>query len=118
MNNIQPPPGKTTIAPEVLITIARLTTLTVPGVSYLSNVPGGFKGLFKRGENDGVRVNVDNDIVTVDLHVVLKHDANIRDVCHDIQEEVARAISETVGMTVGFINVHVEDIDFSIEETS
>ena len=37
--------GKTTIAPGVLLTIARLTTLSVEGVSRLSNVPSGVKRL-------------------------------------------------------------------------
>ena len=51
-------------------------------------------------------------MVYVDLYVVLKRDVNVRDVSHNIQHQVARAISEMVGMEIGKINVHVEDIDF------
>jgi uncharacterized alkaline shock family protein YloU len=38
---------------------------------------------------------------------------NIREICHSVQAKVSRAISEMVGMDVGNINIHVEDIDYS-----
>jgi uncharacterized alkaline shock family protein YloU len=105
--------GKTTIAPEVLLTIARLTTLSVPGVSRMSSVPGGVNRLFSRGVGEGVRIVIqEDDSVYADLYVILKNDVNIRDVGRSIQQQVARAISETVGMQVGRVNVHVEDIDY------
>ena len=108
--------GKTTIAPEVLLTIARLTTLNVPGVSRMSNVPGGVNRLFSRGVGEGVRIDIqEDDTVYADLYVILKNDVNIRDVGRSIQQEVARAISEMVGMQVGRVNVHVEDIDYPVE---
>lgn len=112
MDNQQRPPGKTTIAPEVLVTIARLTTLSVPGVSSLAVAPGEVNRFFKKGPNQGVRIHVDSDTVNADLFVILKHDVIVRDVCHTIQSQVSRAISEMVGMEVGKVNVHVEDIDY------
>lgn len=118
MNNPQRPPGKTTIAPDVLVTIARLTTLSVPGVSSLAVGPGDVNRLFKKGDNQGVRINVENNAVYADLYVILKKDVNVRDVCRSIQNQVARAISEMVGMEVGKVNVHVEDIDYRSEVES
>ena len=106
------PPGKTTIAPEVLLTIARLTTLSVPGVAHFAAKPRDVSRLFRRGITDGVAIIVDNDTVSVDLYVILARDMNVRDVCRNIQSQVARAISEMVGMEVGKINIHVEDIDY------
>ena len=105
-------PGKTTIAPNVLLTIARLTTLNVEGVSGLSEVPGGFNRLFRRNLQKGVRVRVEDNLVDVDLHVVMEKNINVREVSRTIQRDVARAISEMVGMEVGHINIHIEDIEF------
>ena len=105
-------PGKTTVAANVLLTIARLTALNQEGVSRLGEVPGGFNRLFKRNQNQGVRINVENGTVDVDLHVVLDKDVNVREVSRNIQNEVARAISEMVGMEVGHINIHIEDIEY------
>ena len=48
--------GKTTVAPDVLVTIARYSALSVTGVSRMAQVPGGVNRLFKRGIGDGVRI--------------------------------------------------------------
>jgi uncharacterized alkaline shock family protein YloU len=112
------PPGKTTIAPEVLVSIARLTALGVPGVRRLSLAPNDINKLFHRGVNEGVEIHVENDIVNADIHVVLNRDVNVREVSRTIQIQVSRAFSEMVGMEVGKVNIHIEDIDFSpVSET-
>jgi uncharacterized alkaline shock family protein YloU len=107
--------GKTTIAPEVLLTITRLTTLSVPGVSRMSSVTGGVNHFFQRGISEGVRLHVKDDIVSADLYLVLWNDLNIKDVSQKIQQQVSRAITEMVGMEVGRVNIHVEDIDYPQE---
>ncbi len=104
-------PGKTTIALEVLVTIARLTTLSVDGVSRMATVPSEMNRFFKRGVSEGVKISVEDDMVYADLYVILKNDFNVREVSHNIQSQVSRAISEMVGMEVGKINIHVEDIE-------
>ncbi len=116
MSDYSGSPGKTTIAPEVLLTIARLTTLNVPGVNRMSMAPPvNVNRLFKRGLNEGVYIEVQDDAVFADIYVILCSGFNIREVSQNIQREVARAISEMVGMQVGRVNIHVEDIDFPAE---
>ena len=109
--------GITTIAPDVLLTIARLTALSVPGVRRLSAIPGGVNRFFRRGDNEGVRIILEDNIVYIDLHVIIDKDKNVREVSRTIQEEVTRAISEMVGMEVGRVNIHIEDIDYAPETT-
>jgi len=107
-------PGKTTISIDVILTIARLTTLEVPGVSRMSSVPSRRfkKMLLLRQEQDGLHIEVVDDLVYTDLYVNLEPDVNIREVGRNIQIAVARAITEMIGMQVGVVNVHVEDIDY------
>ncbi len=45
--------GKTTIAPEVLLTIARLNTLSVPGVARLSSAPADVNQIFSKIHRKG-----------------------------------------------------------------
>lgn len=104
--------GKTTIAPDVLVSIAQLATLGVDGVSHLTAGSRDVNTLFKKGINEGVNISVEDNVVYVDLYVVLKRSYNVREVSHNIQSQVARSISEMVGMEIGRINIHVEDIDF------
>jgi uncharacterized alkaline shock family protein YloU len=109
-------PGKTTISIDVILTITRLTTLDVPGVSRMSQVPARrFKTmLLHRQQEDGLHVEVEDDLVYTDIYVVLDSDVNIREVGRNIQTAVARAITEMIGMQVGVVNVHVEDIDYPV----
>lgn len=104
--------GKTTVSPEVLTTIARLAALEVPGVSRFAPVSGGVNRLFHRGVSDGVRIEAKDNITYVDLYLVLKQDVNIREVSRNVQNSVARAVQEMVGMEVGEVNIHIEDIDY------
>lgn len=112
MDNYRTTAGKTTIAPEVLLTIARLTTLSNPNVSRMSSISGGVNRLFKKGIAEGVRIDIEDDIVSADIYVVLNSGVNIREASREIQSQVARAISDMVGMEVGRVNIHIEDIDY------
>jgi len=109
--------GKTTVAPDVLVTIAKMSALSVPGVSRMANVSGGVNRLFKRGVHDGVRIEVEENVVVANLYLVLKQDVNIREVSRNVQLQVARAIQEMIGMEVGSIDIHVEEIDYEEEAT-
>ncbi|GAB4490666.1 MAG: Asp23/Gls24 family envelope stress response protein [Anaerolineales bacterium] len=109
-------PGKTTLAPEVLLTIARMSALGVEGVARLAPVPGGFDRIFRRGADDGVRLTVEDGLVYIELYLVLKSNVNVREVSRNVQAQVARAISEMVGMEVGHVNIHIEDIEYKADE--
>ena len=108
--------GKTTVSPEVLTTIARLSALGVPGVSRLAPVSGVVNRLFKRGAGDGVRIETEENTVFVDMHLILQENVNIREVSRNVQQNVARAIQEMVGMDIGHVNIHIEDIDYEDSE--
>jgi uncharacterized alkaline shock family protein YloU len=99
----------------VLITIARLSALSVPGVSRLAPISGGVNRLFKRGAGDGVRIETQENTVFIDMFLTLKQDVNIREVSRNVQQQVTRAIQEMVGMDVGYVNIHIEDIDYEDE---
>jgi uncharacterized alkaline shock family protein YloU len=113
MENMQ---GRTTVSPEVLTTIARLSALGVPGVSRLAPVSGGVNRIFKRGFAEGVRIETQENLVFADLHLILRQDVNIREVSRNVQQQVARAMQEMVGMEVGHVNIHIEDIDYEHTE--
>jgi len=107
--------GKITVAPDVLVNIARLSALSVDGVSRMANVTGGVNRLFRRGVHDGVRIEIEDNVIVVDLYIILKQDVNIREVSRNVQSQVARAIHEMIGMEIGGIEIHIEDIDFDGE---
>jgi uncharacterized alkaline shock family protein YloU len=114
MTEAERPPGKTTIAPGVLVTIVKAAALQVNGVSRLAQTPSGVNTLFQRGHEKGVQISVEEDgRVHADVFLILKGEVNLRDAGMNVQEEVSLAISKMVGLEVGSVNVHIEDVDFT-----
>lgn len=107
----QPEIGKITIAPEVLETIARLTTLAVPGVARLISPPGMRRIL----RHPGVEIEVIGNSVRVKLYVVTESHANMLSTGRQIQAEVTRAIQDMVGMEVQSVDVYIEDVAYPSE---
>jgi uncharacterized alkaline shock family protein YloU len=58
-----------------------------------------------------ILANVDG-VVTGDMFLIVKAGFNVREVCREVQEQVARALQEMAGMTVARLDIHVEDIDY------
>jgi uncharacterized alkaline shock family protein YloU len=105
-------PGVTTIAPNVLVRIAQLTALTISGVAGMASVPGGVNRLFRKGSGEGVRIEVENSTVAADLYLRMAQGVDVRAVSREVQQEVARAFEDMVGMAVQRVDVHIEEISF------
>ncbi len=103
---------RTTIAPEVLITIARRAALEVEGVAGLARVSGGVNRLFRRDDADGVRIEVKDDVVSAEIYLVVKAGMNLREVSREVQQAVTRSMEDIVGLEVGHININIEDVTF------
>lgn len=110
--------GKVIIAPNVLVTIAKLTALSTPGVVRMS--PGWTESvgrlLRRRVPGEGVKIEVENDAVSVDLFIVVEQGADILKLSREIQTEVGRAIHDMVGMDVKEVNIHIQDVETSSGE--
>ncbi len=104
--------GKVTIAPQVLLTIARLSTLATPGVAAMSSTFAGSVGRLLRRErlDEGIKIQVEDDIVYLDLYIIVEPNVNLLELGRQIQHDVARAINDMLGMHVGEVNIHIQDV--------
>ena len=105
-------PGRVTIAPEVLVTIARLTAQSIEGVAQLCHQigPRNLDRLLGRVTGGGgVQVTIADDAVRVNVHIVVEPNVDMRNVSIKIQEAVTRAIQDMVGMRVAAVNIHIQD---------
>jgi uncharacterized alkaline shock family protein YloU len=108
------PNDTVTIAPGVLLTIARLAALEVSGVVRMGSTPGGVDRLLRRVPSaNGVQIAIDDGTVTAHIYVIAAASTNLRDMSIQIQKSVARSIRDLLGMKVESVNVHIEDIEFS-----
>jgi len=104
--------GKITIAPQVLLTIVRLTALATPGVVSLSHsVSGNVSRLLRRQALDeGIKLRIEDDVVYTDLYVIVEPSVNLLELGRQVQHDTTRAINEMLGMHVGEVNVHIQDV--------
>jgi uncharacterized alkaline shock family protein YloU len=106
--------GKVTIAPSVLTTIVRLTALEQEGVHRLAPIPRPMRGLLGGSRADeGILLEVSDEGVSLELHVVAEAGANMLKLGDTLQVEVIRAVEEMVGMPVKMVDVYIDDVYLS-----
>ena len=104
--------GKTTIDPGVLVEIAKLAAQSVPGVAGLAPGPQPVNSVFSKRISNGIKMEVENNTVYIDLYLNLASETDLFKTSLEVQEKVSRSIVDMVGMDVGKINIHIEDITF------
>ena len=114
------PDGTVSFATDVVATIAGLAATEVEGVSSMSSPSSGLADMFSRRSTrnftKGVRVDLDGNMVTVDITIVVEYGSPVPDVARGIQENVKKAIETMSGLTVHSVDVHVSGISFEREQ--
>jgi uncharacterized alkaline shock family protein YloU len=107
--------GTVTIAPSVLATIVRMTTLAQPGVLRLSpRTPSSLGRVLGGGAvAEGLRVEVfDDNSVSIDVHVIADPSVSLKELGETLQTRLDRAMEHMVGMTVRAVNVFIDELEF------
>ncbi|MBN1313280.1 MAG: Asp23/Gls24 family envelope stress response protein [Anaerolineae bacterium] len=108
------PQDTVTIAPSVLITIARQAAIEVKGIARMGTIPIDVTHLLKGNPmGSGVVLEIERNQVSFELYLIVKPGVSMRDISHEVQRSVTRSIQELVGMEVLKVNVHIEDVDFT-----
>lgn len=103
--------GKVTIAPPVLTTIVRQTTLEQRGVNRLAVLPAKMRGLrVGSALEEGILVGVADAGVHVEVHVIADAGINVLKLGASLQTAITRALEEMIGMSVSAVDVYVDDV--------
>jgi uncharacterized alkaline shock family protein YloU len=90
--------------------IARMAALGVPGVTAVGRPAPGRVLSHRGGMRGGVRLAIQDEWISGDMYLIVKAGVNVREVCREVQQQVARALLEMAGMNVARLDIHVEDI--------
>jgi uncharacterized alkaline shock family protein YloU len=106
--------GTVKIANDVIASIAGIAALEVEGVADLSS-GGGLAGevaeiLGRRDWNRGVKVEVVNQGVFIDMGVVVEYGVAIPEVTWQIQENVKQAVENMTGLNVAEVNIKIQSV--------
>ena len=109
--------GEVQIADEVVAIIAGLAATEVKGVaSMYGNITNelvaklGMKNLSK-----GVKIEVSDDKVSVDLAINMEYGYNIPEVTGAVQDRVKNAIETMTGLSVEDVNIRVAGVNLEDE---
>ena len=107
--------GEVKIADEVIAIIAGLAATEVEGVASMAgNITNewvsrlGMKKLSK-----GVKVEVTEEHVSVDLSLNIRYGYNIPDVSERVQDRVKSAIENMTGLTVLDVNIRIAGVNIN-----
>ena len=114
------PNGTVSFATEVVATIAGLAATEVDGVASMISPSSGLADMFSRKSNrnltKGVRIDLEDNRVSVDVTITVDYGSPIPDVARNIQENVKKAIETMSGLDVKSVDVHVTGISFEREQ--
>ena len=99
----------------MIATIASLAAAEVEGVEGMAGgVVEGITGMLnnKKSMTKGVKVEVNEEQVTVEINVIIKYGYKLHEVCANIQNGTKNAIETMTGLTVSAVNVFVSSISF------
>jgi uncharacterized alkaline shock family protein YloU len=108
--------GRTIIDDAVVAKVAGIAARDVPGVFALGGNAARAFGAIREaiGSSDlgqGVRVEVGETQVAVDLTIVVEYPVPMMEVASNVRAAVTRAITELVGLEVTEVNVAINDVN-------
>lgn len=105
--------GEVRIADEVVAIIAGLAATEVDGVdSMAGNITNELVGrLGMKNLSKGVKVDVTEEHVSVDLSLNIKYGYNIPDVSEKVQDKVKSAIENMTGLIVLDVNIRIAGVN-------
>ena len=78
---------------------------------------GGITEVFgKKNFSKGIKVDVEEKSVKIDVNIIVEYGARIPDVAFEIQNRVKKAVESMTGLTVPEVNVHVQGVNTEIQE--
>lgn len=105
--------GEVQIADEVVAIIAGLAATEVTGVASMAgNITNELVGkLGMKNLSKGVKVDVLDTSVSVDLSLNMEYGYSIPEVCTQVQERVRTAIENMTGLSVIDVNVKIAGVN-------
>ena len=108
----------THIAPDVIAAVAGLAAAEAKGIAGMSGgIVGGIAE--KLGRKDlakGIKVQLEEDKVKIDLNVIVDLGVQIVETAKKLRQEVRDSVEKITGLKVAAVNVHVLGINIPKEQ--
>ena len=105
--------GAIVVSENVIARIAGVATSTcygVVGMAYKSTSDSIAALLKWDSITKGIKVNTEDEKISIDLHVIVEYGVNIKVICESIIGNVKYAVVTATGFKVGKVTVNVEGV--------
>ena len=102
--------GEIQINPEVIAKYAGITAVECFGMAAVSMKDGLVKLLKKESLTHGINVDIEENHIILDFHVIVAYGVSISAVADNLIENVKYKVEEFTGMEVDKINIFVEGV--------
>ncbi|MBP2240824.1 putative alkaline shock family protein YloU [Cytobacillus eiseniae] len=106
--------GKVEIAPEVIEVIAGIAASEVEGVAQMRGnfASGVVERLGKKNHGKGVKVDLTEEGIKVDVYCLMTFGVSIPTVAQKIQDNIRQALLNMTALEAQEINIHIVGITF------
>ena len=107
------------IADDVVSIIAGKAVSEISGVAGMAGgFAGGISEVFsgKKNLSKGIKVDVGEKEVKIDVNIIVEYGARIPDVAFEIQNRVKKSVETMTGLNVTSVNVHVQGVNIPEEK--
>ncbi|HEY2421913.1 MAG TPA: Asp23/Gls24 family envelope stress response protein [Neobacillus sp.] len=110
--------GKVEIAPEVIEVIAGIAASEVDGVAGMRGnfAAGVVERLGKKNHGKGVKVELAETGIKVDVYCLMKFGVSIPTIAGKIQDSIRQALLNMTALDVEEVNIHIVGIQFESQK--
>jgi uncharacterized alkaline shock family protein YloU len=105
--------GDILIDNEVIASIAGISTTECCGIAGMAakNVKDGIVHMLRKDSvTKGVKLSIKGNTIIIDLHIIVEYGTNIFAVADTIISNVKYKVEESVGLSVGQVNIFVDGV--------
>ncbi len=105
--------GDIIISNSVVANIAGAVANNCYGVvgMVVRNAKDGLVSLLKSSNySKGIKIGVEDNMLTIDMHIMVQYGVNITAICGSIMHNVTYQVSDMTGFEVKAVNVYVESM--------
>lgn len=106
--------GKVEIAPEVIEVIAGIAASEIEGVVTMRGnfAAGVVEKLGRKNHGKGVKVELGEEGIVIDVYAVMKFGVSIPDVAQKMQDNIRQSLLNMTALEVDEINIHIVGVQF------
>lgn len=118
MTTNETPRGKIEISPNAIATLVSHAVLQTPGVVGMAtaNLASDIAASLTRDPNRGITIRQENGHIVIDVYVIIEYGTRIASVANSLINGVRYTVEQSIGVSVGQVNVHVQGLRVSHNE--